>query len=155
MIRLVPVLPEQKEMFFSINQKYLYEMTSFYPDEMDGNGNYHYGYFDEYFTDPKREAYFIFAGGVTVGFAMINPYSVIGGTPDYTMAEFTVFPSYRRRGYAKAAAELILSTRHGRWEIKYNEKNAAGKALWSAVTAPYNPTVYRLNENESVLEFEN
>ena len=130
-------------------------MTSFYPDEMDEHGNYGYGHFDEYFRDPKREAYFIFADGIMVGFAMINPYSVIGDAPDYTMAEFTVFPSYRRRRYAMEAAEIILSERHGKWEIKYNEKNMAGKALWTAVTAPYNPTVYRLNENESVLEFEN
>ena len=58
MIRLVPVRDEEKEMFRNINQKYLYEMTNFYPDVMDEEGNYHYGYFDEYFVDPKRRAFF-------------------------------------------------------------------------------------------------
>ncbi len=28
--------------------------------QMDENGNYHYGYFDEYFTGPRRTAYFIY-----------------------------------------------------------------------------------------------
>ncbi len=155
MITLVPVQAEEKERLHNINQKYLYEMTSFYPDEMDENGNLHYGHFDEYFVDPKRQAFFIYNDDTMVGFVMTHPYSVIGHTPDYTMAEFTIFPSYRRRHYAADAAHLILATYHGKWEIKFNEKNIAAKHLWTAIAAPYHPHVYHLNENETVLEFEN
>lgn len=155
MIRLVPVKPEEKELLWNINQKYLYEMTNFYPEEMDSQGNYHYGYFEAYFFDPKRQAFFIFNDDTMVGFVMIHPYSVLDHEPDYTMAEFTIFPSYRRNHYAAAAANLVLSTYHGQWEIKYNEKNTAAKKLWTAVTAPYYPSVYHLNENETVFEFRN
>lgn len=155
MITLVPVQAEEKERLHNINQKYLYEMTSFYPDEMDENGNLHYGHFDEYFADPNRQAFFIYNDATMVGFVMIHPYSVIGHTPDYTMAEFTIFPSYRRQHYATDAAHRILSTYRGKWEIKYNEKNIAAKQLWTIVAAPYNPTMVHLNENETVLEFEN
>ena len=70
--------------YWNINQKYLYEMTMFYPDEMDEAGNLHYGHFEEYFTDPKRSAYFIDNNDVLVGFAMLCPYSNLGQTPDYT-----------------------------------------------------------------------
>ena len=97
-------------------------MTNFYPDEMDEHGNYHYGHFEEYFTGPKRKAFFIYNDDMMLGFVMLNPYSVIGHEVDYTMAEFTIFPSYRRNHYAIETAELILSTYKGRWEIKYNEK---------------------------------
>ena len=154
MINLTTVKPEDKELLWNINQKYLYEMTSFYPDEMDSLGNYHYGYFEKYFTDPKRKAFFICNDDVLVGFAMVNPYSVIDHTPDYTMAEFTIFPSYRRKGYALKSAELLFSMFKGQWEIKFNEKNAAGKKLWTTVSAPYKPSIFHLNENETVLEFE-
>ena len=58
MIRLQKVRKQDRDLLFSINQKYLYEMTNFYDDEMDENGNYSYGHFEEYFTDPLREAYF-------------------------------------------------------------------------------------------------
>ena len=155
MIKLVPVKKEEKELFRNINQKYLYEMTSFYPDEMDEEGNLHYGYFDEYFVDPKRKAFFLYNDDKMVGFAMINPYSVIDGNPDYTMAEFTIFPSYRRKGYARQAAHLILSTHRGKWEIKYNEKNNAAKGLWTQITAPFGPKVYHLNDEETVFAFVN
>ena len=55
MIKIVPVKPEEKVLLWNINQKYLYEMTNFYPDEMDENGVLHYGYFDEYFIDKKKK----------------------------------------------------------------------------------------------------
>ena len=154
MLKLVPVRAEERELLWNINQKYLYEMTNFYPDEMDGEGNLHYGYFDEYFRDPKRKAFFIFNNEKMVGFVMIHPYSVIGGAPDYTMAEFTIFPSYRKNHFATDTANLIFSTYKGKWEIKFNEKNHAAKKLWTTVAAPHFPRVYRLNEEETVLTFE-
>lgn len=155
MIRLQAVREEERERFWNINQKYLYEMTSFYPDEMDEQGNYHYEHFEAYFVEPERKAFFIFDDEKMIGFVMMNPYSAIGHHPDYTIAEFTIFPSCRRRHYAFDAAKLILSSYHGQWEIKYHEKNVGAKKLWTAVTAGYNPAVYRLSEEETVLAFIN
>ena len=74
-------------------------MTNFYDDPMDEFGNFHYGHFEEYYTDPRREALFIYDGRTLVGFAFICPYSNIGQEPDYTMAEFTIFPTYSRSRY--------------------------------------------------------
>ena len=155
MIRLVTVQAKDHDLLFSINQKYLYEMTSFYDDEMDEHGNYGYGHFEEYFTDPKRKAYFIYNDEKMVGFAFLCPYSNIGREVDYIMAEFTIFPAFRRKHYALDAAKLILDQHRGKWEIKYNEKNAKAKNLWTAVTAPYHPEVVHLNEEETVFVFSN
>lgn len=155
MIRLQEVKAEDRKLLWNINQKYLYEMTKYYPDNMDEQGNYHYGYFDAYFTDAERKAFFIYDDEIMVGFVMLNPYSAIGHHPDYTIAEFTIFPSYRRNHYAINAVNLILSIYHGKWEIKYNEKNAGAKELWTMVTEQYSPTVYHINEEETVLEFVN
>ena len=154
MITLRTVQKKDRELLWNINQKYLYEMTNFYDDPMDENGNYHYGHFDEYFTDPRRTAYFIYNDDALIGFAFLCPYSNIGQKPDYTLAEFTIFPAYRRKHYALDAARMILKEHPGKWEIKYNEKNPAGKRLWNTVAAPYDPELYHLNEEETVLVFE-
>ena len=61
MIRLQEVKSEERDALWNINQKYLYEMTKYYPDQMDERGNYHYGYFDAYFTDKERKVFFIYA----------------------------------------------------------------------------------------------
>ena len=41
MICLHSVQPNDRDLLWNINQKYLYEMTMFYPEEMDGAGNLH------------------------------------------------------------------------------------------------------------------
>ena len=154
-IRLQVVQEKDRELLWNVNQKYLYEMTNYYDDPMDEQGNYHYGHFDDYFIDPKRIAYFIHSDETLVGFPMLCPYSNIGQDPDYTMAEFTIFPAYRRNHIALETAEMILSRHPGKWEIKYNEKNERAKNLWTKVTAPYNPKKHHLNEEETVFEFQN
>jgi len=154
MLRLQVVKAEDRDLLWNINQKYLYEMTGFYDDPMDEKGNYHYGHFDDYFSDPKRVAYFIYNDDVLVGFAMLCPYSNIGQNPDYTMAEFTIFPSFRRKHFALDVVKMILLKHPGRWEIKYNEKNYGAKKLWNAVAEPYKPEIHHLNEDETVLSFE-
>ncbi|MCR5273722.1 MAG: hypothetical protein K6E13_12195 [Lachnospiraceae bacterium] len=153
-LRLVKVEAKDRDLLWNINQKYLYEMTNFYDDLMDENGNFHYGHFDDYFTDKKRTAYFIKNDEILVGFAMLNPYSNIAESPDYTMAEFTIFPSYRRKHFALDIAKIILEKHAGKWEIKYNEKNGGAKKLWNTLAEPYGPRVHHLNEEETVLSFE-
>lgn len=155
MIYLKSVELKDKEMFWNINQKYLYEMTMYYKQDMDENGNLHYGYFDEYFIDPKRSAYFIMLDNKIIGFVMIHPYSMMNLNIDYSIAEFTIFPSYRKNGYAKEAVNLLFAQFKGKWEIKFNNKNIGAMKLWNSVTNKFSPNIIRLNENEIILEFEN
>lgn len=153
MIRLVNVTAEQKELLWNIHQKYLYEMTNYYDNDIDESGNIHYGYFDAYFTDPKRTALFLYDDEQLIGFALINPYSLIGRNPDHVLGEFTVFPEFRRHHSGLKAAELILETYPGQWEIKYNEHNTAARALWTRLTEKYDPEKYRYSDCETVLIF--
>lgn len=153
MIRLEEVQVKDKDLLWNINQKYLYEMTNFYDDLMDENGNFHYGHFEDYFTNPTRMAYFIRNDDTLVGFAMLCPYSNIGQEPDYTMAEFTIFPAYRRRHLALDTVRMILEKHPGKWEIKYNENNEGARKLWNAVATPFEPEVHHLNDEETVLAF--
>ena len=53
MILLQPVQPNDRDQRGNINQKYLYEMTVFYPDEMDA-GNLLYGHFEEYLVSAHQ-----------------------------------------------------------------------------------------------------
>ena len=155
MITLKPVTEQEKKLLWNINQKYLYEMSQYYPEDLDEEGNLHYGYFDAYFTDPERKAYLIYDGRCLVGFAMLNPYSYIGHCPDSVIAEFCVFPPYRRQHIAAKAFECILRKHPGRWEIKFNENNRGAKCLWEKATQKYNPVFHRLNDEETVIEFSN
>ena len=154
-VRLRRVRPEEKTRLYNLFQKFLYEMTNFYDDEPDEQGNLHYGHFESYFdgSDPEREAYFILEDQTVVGFAMLNRYSHLGTEIDKAIAEFTVFPMYRRRHVARRAAEQLLRLRPGKWEVKFNEKNAPAKALWTGLTSERNPRFTHLNSVETVISF--
>ena len=106
-----------------------------------------------YFEEPERKALLIYNDQLLVGFAMINPYSYINENPDYVLAEFTIFPMYRKEHIGGNAANKILETYKGRWEIKYNENNTAAKKLWNNVTALYYPAKHRYSDVETVLTF--
>ena len=153
-MEMVAVSSEDRELLWNINQKYLYEMTNYYDDVLDDKGVLHYGYFDAYFTDPKRRAFFLYENDALVGFAMIHPYSYFGGETGHVLAEFTVFPMFRHRHLALQAAELIFERFKGSWEVKYNEKNAAAKALWTKAAEKFKPQKKHLNEFETVLMFQ-
>ena len=152
-MKLVPVKNEDKNLFWNINQKYLYEMTNYYPEELDENGDLHYGYFDGYFIDPKRKAFFLYEEDKIVGFAMINPYSYFGGETDNVLAEFTILPMYRHNHMAIKAIKLLFEQFKGKWEIKYNINNIAAKSLWNKVTKQYNPKLLQYSDVEIVLTF--
>lgn len=153
MVRLDEASGKDRALLWNIHQKYLYEMTNYYANEMDAEGNYHYGYFDAYFSEPERKAFLIYSGDALAGFAMVNPYSYLGEAPDHVLAEFTIFPQFRKQGIASEAARQIFERFPGRWEIKYNEKNAGAKRLWNGVTENYLPVRHPYSENETVLAF--
>lgn len=153
MVILREVRQEERRKLWNIFQKFLYEMTNYYDDVMDEEGNYHYGCFDSYFEEPDRHAFFLLEGETLVGFAMVNRHSYLGQTPDHVLAEFTIFPMYRGRGLAAQGAKALFEKFPGSWEVKFNEKNTAAKALWQKVTAPYGPTATPYSDIETVLTF--
>lgn len=155
MVTLQKVKEKDRELLFSLNQAYLKEMTKYYPDEPDENGYYTYGYFDEYFVDKKRIAYFILNDKEIVGFCMLNPYSYFDRDVDYVLAEFTILRAFRGNHYARETIELLFTIYHGKWEIKYNIHNEKAKNLWTSATAKFNPVVEFLSPEEPVLIFKN
>ena len=59
MIELIQAGNKDRELLWNLHQKFLYEMTSYYDNEMDERGNICFGDFDDYFTDPRRSALLI------------------------------------------------------------------------------------------------
>lgn len=152
MLELRAVRLGDRELLFNIFQKMLYEMTQFYADEMDEHGNYHYGHFDEYFTDPRRIAYFIYNEDVLVGFVLLHPYSYFDAC-DVNVGEFTVFPRFRKRGFGLEAMEQVFARHTGTYEIKYHRDNQKAVSFWHKVTSKYHPSIRRYSDEEEVLCF--
>ena len=154
-VRAEEVRAEQQETLANLMQKYLYEMTRYYPIAMGADGRYNYKYLPLYFGDePRRKAYFFYVGQTLVGFALINDYSFTGEPTDNSIAEFTIFPSYRGQGYATAAVEALRRLRPGSWQLKYSPRNGPGAALWEKVAARYGGVRQPLPGGDIAVSFE-
>ncbi|MGG7209624.1 GNAT family N-acetyltransferase [Clostridium baratii] len=154
MIELQLVKDSEKELLYNIFQKYLYEMTKYYDDEMDDKGNYLYRYFDNYFVEPTRKALFIIRDSKIVGFMMLNNHSYVNQKPDHVISEFSIFPMYRKKGIAQEAIALAYSQYPGKWELKFSLKNKSAVNFWRKSTESFKPIVYNLEDDEQVLVFQ-
>ena len=110
---------------------------------MDENGDFIYKYFETYFTEPARSAYFFVNEGKTVRFCLINDYSFTAKKADNNVAEFTVFPVFRNRGLCEDAVRMLKQERKGSWQLKFSENNRK-----------YNGKELALPGGETALSFE-
>lgn len=145
----------KKAVLWNLLQKYLYEFSVYYRDQVEDDGNYAYPYFDSFFTEPGREAWLIRKEGKLAGFLMMNRYSEMGEEIDFAVAEFCILPLYRRAHLGRQAMEEIFWTHRGRWEIKYNRRNPAAEKFWVHVTAGFQREILVLEDEDRVICFRN
>lgn len=153
MVKLVEVKKEEEDILYRLLQKYIYEMSGIYEEEMDETGDFSYPYLPYYFGYEGRCAYFICAEDKRVGFLMINTHSWTGEKIDHSISEFTIFPRFRQKGYALMAMEALTGERKGSFQLKYSTKNKAGTKLWEQVERLYQARKDILSDGEICLTF--
>ena len=153
-MELQKVNVSMKRKLSSLMQKYLYELSAYYDIPMDENGDYEYRYFEAYFTEPERAAYFFLEGQKTVGFCMINKHPFTDERADNNIAEFTVFPAFRNKGRGEEALRLLKRERRGSWQLKFSESNRAAAAFWRKIGRKYCGKERTLPDGETALSFE-
>ncbi len=153
MVSLRQVVADDKMLLFNLLQKMLCEMTNYYDNDIDGEGNYEYPFFDCYFSEPDRKAFLVLYDERIAGFLMVNPYSYIGQNPDYVLAECFILPKFRKKHIARDAVGLLFRMFPGHWEVKYNTRNVPAARLWNQIAQPYCPHLSPVAEHEEVLSF--
>ena len=111
-------------------EKYGYELSQYFGNDINDLGLYGYDYFDCYWTDENRYPYFIKVDDKLAGFIMINDYPEGTQKTDYTISEFFVLYKYRRNGVGKRSVKIILDKYKGKWQLKFHPKNELSKNFW-------------------------
>lgn len=137
MVHLRKIIKEQEQVLFNVMQKYLYEMSQYYDKSMDEQGNYPYKYLPCYFTEEDRQAYFIYEDTLLIGFVLVNKHSFTKEEIDCCIAEFCIFPTFRKKGYGLDAVEAIRTLHPGSLQLKYSKANTLGMAFWKKVCKKY------------------
>ena len=128
----------EKEVLYRLLQYSLFEESLWDQNDMDGNGLFEYQWFEYYFTEEEREAFFIKEqkSGQLLGFVMINTY-VQKCSFGHSIAEFMVLPKYRRNKIGKKAAIMCFEKYSGNWEVSPVYGSEPAYLFWKHVIDEY------------------
>ena len=137
-IKLCTVTKDEKEILHRLLQYSLFEESISDQNEMNQEALFEYKWFEHYFTDDDRDAYFIREEETDklLGFVMINTY-VQKCDSGHSIAEFMVVPKYRRNKIGKRTAMMCFEKHAGNWEVSpvYGSENAY--QFWKHVIDEY------------------
>lgn len=134
----------------------LYDGSKYIKNELTEQANFEYKWFDNYFTDNDREAYFIKNDKTYLGFVMINENLKFNNTGK-SIAEFLIIPQYRRKHIGKKVAIEIFEKYKGYWEIEPIKNSNEAYSFWEKTIEEYTNGNYNIknNETEEIFIFNN
>lgn len=130
--------PDKKDVLFRLLQYSLYEESMSDQNEINEDALFEYPWFDRYFTEIGREAYFIREKGTDklLGFVMINTHVQKCGE-GHSIAEFMVLPKFRRNKIGKKAAAMCFDMHGGNWEVSPSYGSRQAYLFWKNVIEGY------------------
>ncbi len=138
---------DHKDILFNLLQFALYDGSQYIENELTENGKFNYTWFDSYFTDLDREAYFIKDNDKYLGFIMINE-NLKFNKSGKSIAEFLIMPQYRRNHIGKKVAIEIFEKYRGYWEIEPIENSEQAYCFWKKTIEQYTNNEYEIKENK-------
>lgn len=137
-IYLDKVLEDKKDTLYRLLEYSLYEESLNDGNEMNDEAIFEYKYFDKYFTDNDRDAFFIREKNTNklIGFVMINTYMQKNDN-GHSIAEFLVIPKYRRCKIGKRVAFECFNVYKGIWEVSPSYNSESAYLFWKKVIDEY------------------
>ncbi len=136
--KLERVKIEEKDILYRLLQYSLFEESLTDLNEMNSEAIFEYKWFDNYFSDENREAYFIKEqdSNKLLGFAMVNQY-MQKNEDGHSIAEFMIIPKYRRLKIGKRVAIDLFNMHKGIWEVKPSYDSKSAFLFWKNVIDEY------------------
>ncbi len=137
-IYLDKVLEDKKDTLYRLLEYSLYEESLNDGNEMNDEAIFEYKYFDRYFVDSDRDAFFIREQNTNklLGFVMINTYMQKNDN-GHSIAEFLVIPKYRRCKIGKRVAFECFNMYKGIWEVSPSYNSESAYLFWKKVIDEY------------------
>ncbi len=150
-IYIEKVKEENKEVLYRLLEYSLYEESANDLNEMNEDAIFEYKYFNSYFTDDDRDAYFIREKETNkiLGFAMVNSYVQVFEN-GHSIAEFMVIPKYRKNHIGKKVAFELFDRYRGNWEVRPSYNSCSALFFWNKVVKDYTSSNYKF-ENDLFL----
>lgn len=137
-IYLDRVKNHKKDTLYRLLEYSLFEESFNDGNEMNDDAIFEYKYFDKYFTDKDRDAFFIREKDTNklLGFVLINTY-MQKLNKGHSIAEFMVIPKYRRNKIGKKVAFKCFDLFKGNWEVSPSLGSNSAYLFWKHVIDEY------------------
>lgn len=133
---IVKVMLDDKDKLYKLLQFALYDGSQYIDNDINDDLVFEYNWFDNYFTDSDRSAYFIKSGNKYLGMVMVNENFKFN-EKGKTIAEFLIMPKYRRYHIGKKVAYDIFEKFKGDWEVQPMENNPIAYSFWKNIINEY------------------
>ena len=151
-IKLEKVTSEEKAILYNLLQFAIYDASQYVDIDLNESGIFDYDWFENYFIDNDRDAYFIKMGDKLIGFVMVNENLKIYSNGK-SIAEFLIFPSYRRKKIGKQVAITIFDMYLGNWEVEPIKNSIQAYKFWQNTIKEYTNNNYE--EKNKIFTFNN
>lgn len=153
---IVSVNSEEKDKLYKLLQYALYDGSQYIDNEINEDCIFEYKWFNNYFTDDDRNAYFIKNGNNYLGMVMVNEHLKFNKTGK-CIAEFFIMPRYRRHHIGKKVAYDIFNMFKGDWEVQPMENNLIAYSFWKNIINEYTKGNYTVKNDgiEDIFIFNN
>lgn len=147
---------EDKDKLYKLLQFALYDGSQYIDNDINKQCIFEYDWFDNYFTDDDRNAYFIKNGDEYLGMTMVNE-NLKFNNEGKSIAEFLIMPKYRRNHIGKKVAYDIFELFKGDWEVQPMENNPIAYSFWKNIINEYTSGNYIVKNDgvEDVFIFNN
>lgn len=137
-VKLEVVEECKKDVLYRLLQYSLFEESLNDQNDMNEDGLFEYLWFENYFTEEERDAFFIKKKETNklLGFVMINTY-VRKCDFGHSIAEFMVLPKFRRNNIGKKAAVMCFEKYPGNWEVSPSFGSKQAYLFWVNVIEAY------------------
>ena len=154
--KIIKVEKKDKDKLYRLLQYALYDGSQYIDNEIDEDCLFEYGWFDNYFTDDDRDAYFIKNGDKYLGMVMVNE-NLKFNEEGKCIAEFLIMPRFRRHHIGKKVAYDVFEMFKGDWEVQPMENNPTAYSFWKNIINEYTNGNYRVKNDgvEDVFMFNN
>ena len=153
---IVKALEQEKDKLYRLLQYALYDGSQYIDNEMNSECIFEYKWFDNYFTDTNRDAYFIKNKENYLGMVLVNENLKFNHNGK-CIAEFLILPKYRRHHLGKKVAYDIFEKYKGDWEVQPMENNPVAYSFWKNIISEYTNGEYKIKNDgkEDVFIFNN
>ena len=153
---LINVDKQDKEKLYRLLQYAIYDGSQYIDNDINMDCIFEYKWFDNYFNDSDRNAYFIKKDDKYLGMVMINE-NLKFQKNGKSIAEFLIMPKYRRHHIGKEVTYKIFDKFKGNWEVQPMENNPIAYSFWKNVINEYTNGNYTIKNDgtEDIFIFNN